>query len=172
MESTLFFPCHDLIIISTSSWSLFSTYKVVQLPNILKDSYMLTLLLEWKTPASYIVLPSQCGLPFGAMHCCNIHQQTSMPKKTAAEIGCDFLDQHTITNFAFSICDCNFWNLGACTILLERYSQDLTNGILQAPKFLEFQLLNQKIFLQSFCDCRSGQSKKLVAVLFGIVSYQ
>ena len=36
-------------------------------------------------------------------------------------------------------CDCNFRNFGACYILLERSFQDLSNGILHAPKFLKLQ---------------------------------
>jgi hypothetical protein len=34
--------------------------------------------------------------------------------------------------------------MGACNTPLERYFQDLSNGILKAPKFLKLQLLNQK----------------------------
>jgi hypothetical protein len=40
--------------------------------------------------------------------------------------------------------DWNFEILGACNTPLERYFQDLSSGILKAPKFLKFQLLNQK----------------------------
>jgi hypothetical protein len=40
--------------------------------------------------------------------------------------------------------DCNFEIPGACNTPLERYSQDLSSGILKAPKFLEFQLVNQE----------------------------
>ena len=50
------FPCHDLIVIFTTSWLLYSTYIVVQFSNILEDPNILTLLLEWTTLASYIVL--------------------------------------------------------------------------------------------------------------------
>jgi hypothetical protein len=34
--------------------------------------------------------------------------------------------------------------LGACNTLLEEYFQDLSNGILKAPKFLKLQLVNLK----------------------------
>ena len=33
---------------------------------------------------------------------------------------------------------------GACNTPLERYCQDLSSSILNAPKFLKFQLVNQK----------------------------
>jgi hypothetical protein len=47
-------------------------------------------------------------------------------------------------DFSFWFYDCNFELLGACNTPLERYFQDLSNGILKAPKFLKLQLVNQK----------------------------
>jgi hypothetical protein len=46
--------------------------------------------------------------------------------------------------FVFLVLQLQFEIPGACNTLLERYSQDLSNGILKAPKFLNFQLVNQK----------------------------
>jgi hypothetical protein len=40
--------------------------------------------------------------------------------------------------------DCNFKCLGVCDTSLERYFQDLSSGILKAPKFLRLQLVIQK----------------------------
>jgi hypothetical protein len=34
--------------------------------------------------------------------------------------------------------------MGACNTPLERYFQDISRGMLKAPKFLKFQLVNQK----------------------------
>ena len=48
------------------------------------------------------------------------------------------------TDFSFLIHDSNFNHLGACNIPLERYFQDLSNGILHALKFLKLQLQIQK----------------------------
>jgi hypothetical protein len=47
----------------------------------------------------------------------------------------------TITNVSFLFCDCSVQNIGTCNTPLERCFQDLSNGILQAPKFLKFQLV-------------------------------
>jgi hypothetical protein len=44
---------------------------------------------------------------------------------------------------------------------LERYFQDLSNGILQAPKFQNFSTGKTKENLQSISDCRAGWSKEL-----------
>jgi hypothetical protein len=41
--------------------------------------------------------------------------------------------------FVFWFYDCNFEIMGACNTPLERYFQDLSNGILKAPEFLELQ---------------------------------
>jgi hypothetical protein len=40
--------------------------------------------------------------------------------------------------FLFLFYDGNFKILGACNTPLERYFQDLSSGILKAPKFLKF----------------------------------
>jgi hypothetical protein len=45
-----------------------------------------------------------------------------------------------LQNF-FSFCDYNFQYLGTCNTPLERCFQDLSNGILQVPKFQKFQLV-------------------------------
>lgn len=56
-----------------------------------------------------------------------------------------------ITNFSFSFCDCNFdFSLGACNILLERYGQDLSNGILQAPHIPKILVGKPKIQICSY----------------------
>jgi hypothetical protein len=44
----------------------------------------------------------------------------------------------------FGFYDWNFEIMGAYNTPLEKYFQDLSSGILNAPKFLKFQLLNQK----------------------------
>ena len=39
--------------------------------------------------------------------------------------------------------------------------QDLSDGVLQAPKYLKYQLVSQeKTNLQLFCDCRAWWSKE------------
>jgi hypothetical protein len=43
----------------------------------------------------------------------------------------------------------NFEILGACNTPLEMYFQDISSGIVKAPKFLTFQLVNQKKNMQS-----------------------
>ena len=50
--------------------------------------------------------------------------------------------------------------LGACNTPLGKYFQDISTIILKAPKFLKFELLNQKTNLQLFNECRSGWSKE------------
>ena len=80
-----------------------------------------------------------------------------MLKKTAAKIGCGYLDQPDlqlpnnynffiffIYLFIFLFCDCNFKNFGAYYISLERYFQKLLSGTLHVPKFQTFELLNKK----------------------------
>jgi hypothetical protein len=72
-----------------------------------------------------------------------------MQKKTATIFHCgpyDHLDLQSLDNyiFPFPFCNCNFWNLGACNTLLERYFQDISNGILQAPNFFLKKLVDQK----------------------------
>jgi hypothetical protein len=60
---------------------------------------------------------------------------------------------YTTADLIFWFYDCNFEIQEACNIPLERYCQDLSNGILHAPKFLEFQFVNHKTNLQLFSDC-------------------
>ena len=61
----------------------------------------------------------------------------------------------------FSFCECKIESYRACDIPLERYSQDLSNDILQAPKYLKCQFASQeKQNLQLFSDCRAGWSKE------------
>ena len=65
---------------------------------------------------------------------------------------------------------------GACDILLEWYFQDISNGILQAPKYLKCQLVSQS---KQICSClatayQGGQKNRngrTTAVLFRIVLY-
>ena len=47
-------------------------------------------------------------------------------------------------NFYFSFCDCKIKCFGACDIPLEKYFQDLSNGVLQDPKYLKCQLVSQE----------------------------
>ena len=57
----------------------------------------------------------------------------------------DHPDLHSLNNCIFKIfCSCNFKILEACNTPFERYFQDLSNDILKAPKFLKFELVNQK----------------------------
>ena len=53
---------------------------------------------------------------------------------------------HKMNAYLFLVFDFTTASLkmGACNILLERSIQDLSSGILKAPKFLKFQLVNQK----------------------------
>jgi hypothetical protein len=66
--------------------------------------------------------------------------------------------------------------MGACNIPLERYFQDLSIGILHAPKFLEFQLVNQKkqICSRLMIADQGGQKNrngKMTTVIFYHVFY-
>jgi hypothetical protein len=70
-----------------------------------------------------------------------------MPKKT--------------TYFVFLFCNYSFKFLGTHNTPLERCFEDLSNGILQAPKFQKSQLIKPKENLQSFSDCKAGWSKEL-----------
>jgi hypothetical protein len=49
-----------------------------------------------------------------------------------------------LQNFIFLFFDYNFKYFGTCNTPLERCFQDLSNGILQAPKFQKFQLVKPK----------------------------
>ena len=60
------------------------------------------------------------------------------------------LQSHNDYKTYFSFYDCRFKCLGACDIPLERYFQYLSNGTLQAPRYLKFQLVNQEI---QTCSC-------------------
>ena len=71
---------------------------------------------------------------------------------------------HKMNAYLFLVFDFTTASLkmGACNILLERSIQDLSSGILKAPKFLKFQLVNKKkTNMHSFSDCKSGWSKDL-----------
>ena len=62
---------------------------------------------------------------------------------------CGSFDHHDLQSyndykFYFSICDCKSKCLGACDIPLEGYFRDLSNGRLQASKYLKCQLLSQE----------------------------
>ena len=56
--------------------------------------------------------------------------------------------------------DYNFQILRACSTPLERYFQDLSSGILKAPKFFKLQFVNQKTDRHSFSDYNSSWSKE------------
>ena len=85
---------------------------------------------------------------------------------------------HKMNAYLFLVFDFTTASLkmGACNILLERSIQDLSSGILKAPKFLKFQLVNQK---KQICSClvtanQGGQKNrngKTIAVLFYHVFY-
>ena len=47
--------------------------------------------------------------------------------------------------FVFCFAIAIFKNHGAINIPLERYFENLSNGMFHAPRYLEFQLLNQRI---------------------------
>ena len=82
----------------------------------------------------------------------------------------------TITKLYFSFCDCKFKCLGVYNIMLEMYSQDLSNRILQAPISLKCPLLSQE---KQICDClatakhggQMNRNGKKIAVLFHHVFY-
>ena len=70
-------------------------------------------------------------------------------KNTVVKIGYGSFDHRVAVvkplQFFFFILRLKFKErLGAFNIFLEKYIQDLSTGILYAPKFLNFQLLNQK----------------------------
>ena len=87
-----------------------------------------------------------------------------MPEKTTAKVGCGSFDQSDLQSlndriFVFFVLRLQFHNSAACNIPLERYFQNLSNGILHDPKFLNFLVINPKINVQSFSVCKSGWSK-------------
>jgi hypothetical protein len=104
-----------------------------------------------------------------------------MPKETATEIGCGSFDQpdlQWLNNyiFAFSFCNCNYNFWGEFNIRLERYFQDLSKSLLQAPQIPNISVAKpKKTNTQSCSDCKLGWSKELrpisVVVLFGIDFY-
>jgi hypothetical protein len=51
----------------------------------------------------------------------------------------------TTTNFSFSFCNYGVRFFGMCNTPLRKYFQDLSNGLLQAPKFQKIQLVKPKI---------------------------
>ena len=76
----------------------------------------------------------------------------------------------------FLFYNCNFSILGACNTPLERYFQDLSSGILKAPKFLKPQLENPKIQVCSRLTSadQGGQKNRngqTTAILFYHVFY-
>ena len=52
--------------------------------------------------------------------------------------------QYMTVDLLFGFYGCNFEIRGACNTPLERYFQDLSTGILKAPNFLQFQLVESK----------------------------
>ena len=74
----------------------------------------------------------------------------------------DHPDLQSLNNniFVFLVLRLQIEILVACNAPLERYFQDLYRSLLKDPKFLKFQLVNQKTNLHSFTDCRSGWSKE------------
>ena len=82
----------------------------------------------------------------------------------------------TTTNICFVFCACKFKCLGACNIPLERNNQDLSNGNLQAPKYLKCQLVSQEKQICNYLAIaeHGGQKNRngiMTAVLFGHVFY-
>jgi hypothetical protein len=67
----------------------------------------------------------------------------------------------TIITSIIIICNCIIKIYGAFSTLLERCFQDLSNGILQASKFLLFLVGKTKNIRQLFSNCRASSSKKL-----------
>ena len=56
----------------------------------------------------------------------------------------------TTIQFYLSFCDCEIKFFGACDIPLEMCFQNLTNAILQAPKYIKCQLVSQE---KQVCSC-------------------
>ena len=90
-----------------------------------------------------------------------------MSKNTEAEISCGSFDQPDLYSsndykFFFSFCNCKFQRFGACNISLEGTFQELSNGVLHAPKFLKFQLLNssKKISIRLGIADQGGQKNR------------
>ena len=80
---------------------------------------------------------------------------------------CDSFDHpslHSLKEYkknVFHFCDCKIRWFGTCDILLERYFQDFSNGIIQAPKYLKCLLVSQEnTNMQLFSDCRAWWSKE------------
>jgi hypothetical protein len=66
--------------------------------------------------------------------------------KIVAKIGCGSFDQHDIIKqlqILYFVMRFNFKHFGAWNLLLKDYYQDLSNGLLHAPKFLKSQSLNE-----------------------------
>jgi hypothetical protein len=69
--------------------------------------------------------------------------------------------------------------MGACNTPLEKYFQNLSSGILKAPKFLKFQLVNQIYIYIYICiflvtSDQGGQMNrngKTTAILFYHIFY-
>ena len=79
-------------------------------------------------------------------------------------------------NFYFSFCDCKIKCFGACDIPLEKYFQDLSNGVLQDPKYLKCQLVSQEKQIYNYLTtAKHGGEKnrnvKTIAVPFCNVFY-
>jgi hypothetical protein len=74
---------------------------------------------------------------------------------------------------SFSFFDCNVKNFGTFNTPLERCFQDLSNGILQAPKFLKFQLVKPKEICSHLATAEQAGQKnrngKTTMILFVIV---
>jgi hypothetical protein len=68
--------------------------------------------------------------------------------------------ENYVNTITFFFCNCSVKFFGTCNILLERCFQDFSNGILQAPKSLKFQLVKPTKKMQSFSDCKAGWSKE------------
>jgi hypothetical protein len=81
-----------------------------------------------------------------------------------------------ITNFSVSFCGCNVKKIGTCNTPLHMCFEDLLNGILQAPKFLKFQLVKPKPICTRLVSAeqvvQKNRNKNLAAVLFRNVFYE
>ena len=97
-------------------------------------------------------------------------------------VHCGYFDHHDLQSLNdyiflfFLFYECNFKILGACNTLLERYLQDISSGILKAPKFLKLQLVNpQKKNCSHLASADHGAQKncneQTTAVLLYHVSY-
>jgi hypothetical protein len=112
-------------------------------------------LLMYRTSPTYLIHPHKlkmCSIHWASHFHATPHlfNSRNLCKKEPQLLShCDSFDQPDLQSlnnykFFFFVLRLQFLKCEACNIQLERYFQNLFNGILHTPKFLNFHLLNQK----------------------------